>query len=138
MGICRWTPQLTPSCSRSDPPFGTLRPLAAQLLPSHTTERESTPCSSPPTHADEPYDSYPASVAAASADPANTGPSVEPSFVPASSFATGKIAAAVSVPLIVIAALVAAYVAWTKYKKRPEQKRWSTVRSSQLPIRECN
>ncbi|GAA5863479.1 hypothetical protein JCM3774_005307 [Rhodotorula dairenensis] len=39
----------------------------------------------------------------------------------------GKLAAAVAVPLAVVALAVVAYVAWNRFRKRPERKRFSAV-----------
>lgn len=77
---------------------------------------------------------YPASVTGSALLPASSGPSVESVSGAANGGVSGKvIGAAVAVPILVIAALVCAYVVWNRYKKKPEKKRWSAVRS----VRSC-
>lgn len=59
--------------------------------------------------------------------PAYTGPSVTNSEVGATGITPSQIGAAVALPLLAIAAAVGGYIAWNKYKKKPEKKRWSAV-----------
>ena len=55
-----------------------------------------------------------------------TGPSVESVSSPtSSSFSGGRLGAAVAIPILALAGLLAAYIIWNKSKKKPEKKRWS-------------
>ncbi|KAK4702497.1 hypothetical protein P7C70_g3725, partial [Phenoliferia sp. Uapishka_3] len=72
---------------------------------------------------------YPASVTATAESPVYTGPSVESvsSTSTSSALSGGKLGAAVVFPVLAVIACIGAYVAWNKFRKRPEQKRWSAV-----------
>ena len=68
---------------------------------------------------------YP-SVTASAGAAVYTGPSVESVSSPtSSSFSGGRLAAAVAIPILALAGLLAAYIIWNKSKKKPEKKRWS-------------
>ncbi|KAM0748682.1 hypothetical protein T439DRAFT_382467 [Meredithblackwellia eburnea MCA 4105] len=73
--------------------------------------------------------SYPASVTDTSSSPVYTGPSVESVSNPSSSNAVsgGRLAAAVIIPVLAAIAALCGYVAWNKFKKRKDTKRWSAV-----------
>ncbi|KAM0787340.1 hypothetical protein ACM66B_003429 [Microbotryomycetes sp. NB124-2] len=63
--------------------------------------------------------------------PAYTGPSVESVGGQKDSHAGGltggKLGAAVAVPLLAVAIAVATFLLWSRWRKKPEQKRWSAV-----------
>ncbi|KAK4046162.1 hypothetical protein OIV83_006303 [Microbotryomycetes sp. JL201] len=63
--------------------------------------------------------------------PAYTGPSVESAGGQRESHAGGltggKLGAAVAIPLLAVAVAVAVFLLWSRWRKKPEQKRWSAV-----------
>ncbi|KAI5477043.1 hypothetical protein MNV49_006919 [Pseudohyphozyma bogoriensis] len=75
--------------------------------------------------------SYPSATASA-VSPSYTGPSVESVSTPSTSVSGGKLGAAIAVPLLAVIAALGAYIAWNKWRKKPEKKRWSAVRTTTL------
>ncbi|KAK4055937.1 hypothetical protein OIO90_002930 [Microbotryomycetes sp. JL221] len=62
--------------------------------------------------------------------PAYTGPSVESvngNKTNDNSLTGGKLAAAVTIPLLMVIVGIVGFLLWNKWKKKPQQKRWSNV-----------